>query len=103
MSQEKVYALSLLACVLYSFGLLMFRWVYNYMDSLHFPASFTERIAYGRYQYAKQKAWLRILRDVMCCVFCMLVGLLPWVNVAVAVTSTIGLMWLCIFQLTEGL
>lgn len=36
MSYEKVYALSLLACVLYAFGLLMFRWVYNYMDSKNY-------------------------------------------------------------------
>lgn len=103
MSQEKVYALSLLACLLFAFGLLMFRWMHNYMDSLHFPASFAHRIAYGRYQYAKQKAWLRILRDVMCCLFCMAVGFVPILNVAIAVSATIGVMWLCIFQLTEGL
>lgn len=103
MSHEKAYALSLLACVLYSFGLLLFRWVHNYMESLHFPASFVKRIAYGRYQYEQKSAWPRILRDVACCLFCMAVGFVPTLNLLIAVVATTVLLIGCLQLLTEGL
>lgn len=103
MSYEKVYALSLLACVLYSFGLLMFRWVYNYTDTENYYESFFRRIAYGRYQHHAKKPWPRLALDIGCCLFCMAVGFVPVLNIAVAVVATIAILVICLSELTSGL
>lgn len=104
MSQEKVYALSLLACVLYAYGALLLRVMVNWLDSRdmqHWPLM--QRLAYG-----KQAGYLssncvgcQIFAWVFSATFIAVIGFVPAINTILAIMMTFALCWVCVAQLVS--